>query len=275
MELVPSSTDGSGLVSTIRKFSMLSKNNIKRLNKLSLKKNRLKERQFLVEGDKMILELASSDYEIAELFVTSELETSVRKTFPKNMPVHVISIEELKKISQLKTPQNSLAVCRIPETPVIPLFINDALSLYIDSIQDPGNLGTILRISDWFGIQNVFVSPETVDVFNPKVIQASMGSFARVRVYETGFETVENLAKKSQAIIYGAFMEGSNVYEQTLAGKAILVVGNEGNGIRPEIEARVDHKLSIPNFSLNDQKAESLNVSVATAVLCSEFKRKH
>jgi len=253
---------------------MISKNTIKRLNKLSLKKNRLKERQFIVEGDKMVLELAASDYEVTELFVTPGLESSVRKIFLENTSIQVIPHDELKKISLLKTPQNSLAICKMPDPPCFPLYLEEKLSLYLDSVQDPGNLGTILRICDWFGIQNVFVSPETVDLYNPKVIQASMGSFARVRVYETNFETVKELAAKSNITTYGAFMNGENVYKQTLAEKAILVLGNEGNGIRSEIENLINQKLSIPNFSVNKQKAESLNVSVATAILCSEFKRK-
>ena len=253
---------------------MISKNTIKRLNRLSLKKNRLKEKLFIIEGDKMVLELVSSDYKITELFVTSELGASVHKTFAATIPVHVISHDDLKKISQMKTPQNSLAVCEIPDELSLPLYLEEKLSLYLDSIQDPGNLGTILRICDWFGVQNVFLSPETVDLYNPKVIQASMGSFARVRVYEIDFEQVKKLAIKSNAVIYGAFMDGENVYDHSLAEKAILVVGNEGNGICSEIEKQVNKKLSIPNFSENKQKAESLNVSVATAVLCSEFKRK-
>lgn len=251
---------------------MLSKNTIKRLNQLVNKKNRLKEKLFIVEGDKMIAELASSAYEVAELYVTPELESLVSNNkFPQSN-VQVVTHAELKKISQLKTPQNSLAVCRIPAQTAFPVQI-DSLCVYLDSIQDPGNLGTILRICDWFGIQYVFLSPDTVDLFNPKVIQASMGSFARVKVYEAEFGKVRSLAEKSDAAVYGAFMDGGNVYHQKLAAKAVLVVGNEGNGIREEIEVLIDQKLSIPNFSANQQKAESLNVSVATAILCSEFRR--
>ncbi len=252
---------------------MLSKNTIKRLNQLVIKKNRLKEKLFIVEGDKMILELAKSEYEVAELYITSEMEEAVSQLHFQNTKVHLVTHEELKKISQLKTPQNSLAVCRIHDQLQIPDVLSEPLSVYLDGIQDPGNLGTILRICDWFGIQNVYVSPDTVDLYNPKVIQASMGSFTRVQVHESGFEAVQSLASNSGAIIYGAFMNGQNVYVQSLAKKAILVMGNEGNGIRPEIECQIDKKLSIPNFSDMEQKAESLNVSVATAVLCSEFKR--
>lgn len=253
---------------------MLSKNTIKRLNQLAIKKNRLKENLFIVEGDKMILELAQSEYEVAELYVTPELETAISQVHFQNTKVHTISHEELKKISQLKTPQNSLAVCHIRTSLQIPDVLSETLSIYLDGIQDPGNLGTILRICDWYAIQHVFVSSDTVDLYNSKVIQASMGSFARVQVYEAEFDAIKSLAAQSGAVIYGAFMNGENIYTQDLAKKAILVMGNEGNGIRPEIECQLTQKLSIPNFSTKEQKAESLNVSVATAVLCSEFKRK-
>lgn len=253
---------------------MISKNTIKRINQLSTKKNRQIEQLFLVEGDKMIRELVASHFEIVELFITTELKETLRKEDWKNTQIQEVEPEDLKKISQLKTPQNSLAVCKIPGQQPFPVLLEDPLSVYLDSIQDPGNLGTILRICDWFGIQNLFLSPDTVDVFNPKVIQASMGSFARVRVFEAEFETVKELAHKSQAIVYGAFMDGINIYEQSLSKKAILVMGNEGNGISASIGKQIDRKLSIPNFSERDQKAESLNVSVATAILCSEFKRK-
>jgi len=252
---------------------MISKNTIKRLNQLSLKKNRLKEGLFLVEGDKMIKELASSDYRVVELFVTPELEAFIADVRFKNTSVQIVSPDELRKISQLKTPQNSLAVCLIPDEIQLPDHLEDSLSVYLDSIQDPGNLGTIIRICDWFGVQSLFVSPGTVDLYNPKVIQASMGSFARVHIWESDFDEIKKLAIKSDATIYGAFMEGENVYKQSLRKKAVLVMGNEGNGVSAQIENQIDKKISIPNFSENESKAESLNVSVATAILCSEFKR--
>lgn len=222
----------------------------------------------------MILELAGSDYKVTELYITTEMEPSISKDKFPDTHIQLVSSAELKKISQLKTPQNSLAVCCIQDQYQLPQLLTESLSVYLDGIQDPGNLGTILRICDWFGIQHIFVSADTVDIYNPKVIQASMGSFARVKVYETEFAVVKSLATKSEAVIYGAFMDGENVYNQKLAKKAILVMGNEGNGIRPEIENQINQRVSIPNFSDSQQKAESLNVSVATAVLVSEFKRK-
>lgn len=252
---------------------MISKNTIKRVNQLALKKFRQKEKLFLVEGDKMVLELANSEWDIDELFVTPGFEPIVKKAGVAARILHVVTQQELKQISRLKTPQNALAVCKIPIGETLPGFLDESLSVYLDSVQDPGNLGTIIRICDWFGVENIFVSPETVDVFNPKVIQASMGSFSRVRVYECTIQEMKTLSAKSEATLYGAFMDGANVYKQQLATKAVLVMGNEGNGISEETEKLIDQKLSIPNFSANVQRAESLNVSAATAILCSEFKR--
>ena len=148
------------------------------------------------------------------------------------------------------------------------------MSVYLDGVQDPGNLGTIIRLCDWFGIQNIFCSNDTVDLYNPKVIQASMGSFMRVTVFESELSALKKIAQKSGAVIYGTFMEGENVYRAELASKAVLVMGNEGNGIREKSVQLIDRKVSIPNFSAANSKAESLNVSVATAILCSEFKRR-
>ncbi|WP_233376300.1 TrmH family RNA methyltransferase [Maribellus sp. CM-23] len=254
-------------------FSMISKSKIKQLSSLAIKKYRNSAGLFLVEGDKMVLELAKSHIGIAELIITSELEQAVHEHGLQPETITIASKDELKKVSQLKTPQNSLAVCRIPEQKPLPETLSDDLTLYLDGIQDPGNMGTIIRICDWFGIRNIFCSAETVDPFNPKVIQASMGSFARVSVTECDFMQFRTIAQNSGATIYGTFMEGSNVYTGNLSKKSVLVMGNEGNGISDAIKNAVDQKISIPNFSENEHKAESLNVSVATAILCSEFKR--
>ena len=134
-------------------------------------------------------------------------------------------------------------------------------------------MGTIIRICDWYGVKHVFCSPDSVDLFNPKVIQASMGSFNRVTVHECEFSDLFTLAQKSNTPCYGAFMTGNNIYSEQLPQQAVLVMGNEGNGIREFVEKQINTRLSIPNFSENNVKAESLNVSVATAIICSEFKR--
>lgn len=222
----------------------------------------------------MVQEIIHSSFSVKEIYATSDFESRINKTaFPQNK-VALVDYSELKKISQLKTSQNAIAVCELPEKKDLPETLNSNLSLYLDGIQDPGNLGTIIRICDWYGILHVFCSPDTVDLYNPKVIQASMGSFMRVSVYECELDKLKTIAQNSGATIYGAFMDGENVYHAELASKAILVMGNEGNGIRDESIQLIDQKISIPNFSKSESKAESLNVSVATAILCSEFKRR-
>lgn len=251
---------------------MIGKNTIKLITSLKQKKYRSKENLFVAEGDKLVSEVIRSNLTIRELFITSD--------FPEKEPdqakIHRISAveyNELKKVSYLTTPQNSLAICHIPVSKPFPERLEQNLSLFLDGIQDPGNMGTILRICDWFGITNVFCSKDTVDIYNPKVVQASMGSFLRVHIWECEYDQLVQLAQASEATLYGAFMDGNNLYTDSLDKNAILVMGNEGRGIRPEVEKLIQKRISIPNFSLNNTKAESLNVSVATAIICSEFKR--
>ncbi len=252
---------------------MLSKSTIKLIKSLALKKYRKQENLFLVEGDKLVLEVIHSHLKIKELIITPEFE-NINKTDTKNIEkITRVDFNDLKKCSLLKTPQGSIAVCRIPSQKAMPAELNKSLSLYLDGIQDPGNMGTIIRICDWFGIEHVFCSPDTVDLYNPKVIQASMGSFKRISLWRCEFDTLKLLAEQSGTTIFGAFMDGQNIYTTQLPHNALLVMGNEGNGIRPDVEGLIDKKISIPNFSSNTNKAESLNVSVATAIICSEFKR--
>ena len=253
---------------------MLGKNTIKLIKSLALKKYRTKEGLFLVEGDKLVSELLNSQLQVQNLIVTEDFPIPKELTLRNVEKVSGTMYSEIKKASLLKSPQNSIAICRIPETRSLPEDLKDTFSLYLDGIQDPGNLGTIIRICDWFGITQLFCSPDTVDLYNPKVIQASMGSFNRVKIWETDFEEVAQIAKTSGIKTYGAFMHGENLYNESLPKSALLVMGNEGNGIRQKVENLLDQRLSIPNMSTQTEKAESLNVSVATAIICSEFKRK-
>ncbi len=177
--------------------------------------------------------------------------------------------DDINRASLLKNPQNSLAVCKLPDDLSLPDTIND-LAIYLDGIQDPGNLGTIIRICDWFGINQLFCSPDTVDMYNPKVIQATMGSFCRLHAQKTTFELVAQIAINSNATIFGAYMDGNNIYHEELPAKALLVMGNEGNGIGHEPEQFIERKIGIPKFKA---EAESLNVAIATAIICSEFRR--
>lgn len=252
---------------------MVSKNTIKLIKSLSFKKVRNKEKLFLVEGDKNTAEVIKSNIKIEKLIATSEF-LGIQNLELKNIPtIQEVSPKDIKKASILKNPQNSIAICKLPDSKALPKQFSE-LSIYLDDIQDPGNLGTIIRICDWFGINHLYCSPKTADVFNPKVIQASMGSFCRVDVFYVSFETIAGMAAKQKIPIAGALLEGDNIYEQNLPGKAILVMGNEGNGISPEIEKQISKKVKIPSFNPNSESAESLNVSVATAIFCSEFKRQ-
>ena len=179
-----------------------------------------------------------------------------------------ISVTELEKISSLKTPQDAIAQIRIPEWPV--LRHNDlkgCFSLVLDGIQDPGNMGTIIRIADWFGIINLICSEDTVDIYNPKVVQASMGSLSRVKVHYIG---LSQFLSQIKLPIYGALLDGENIYDSDFGDEGLLLMGNEGNGIRPEIQKLITKAVTIPRIG----KAESLNVAIATSLFCYEVSRK-
>lgn len=250
----------------------MNKSTIKLIKSLAHKKNRMKEQLFLVEGDKNVAEVIRSGIIIEKIFGTRSFIASLQNEGTLH-PVTEVSRTDIGRASLLKTPQNSLALCRIPEDSPLPQQIR-GLNIYLDGIQDPGNLGTILRICDWFGLQRVFCSPDTADVYNPKVIQASMGSFCRVKVIKTAFRNLARVAEKNNTIVYGAFLEGENLYQTEFGNNALMVLGNEGNGIRAETEQYIAERISIPSFSNNPDHAESLNVSVATAIICSEFMRR-
>ena len=252
---------------------MVSKSTIKLIKSLAQKKFRTKEKLFLVEGDKNVLETLKSNYSVEKLFAIKSFISSHSEDCKKAKELIEIEYLELNKASLLKTPQNCLAICKLPERQDFPEETKNNLSIFLDDIQDPGNLGTIIRICDWFNVEYLFCSPNTVDMYNPKVIQASMGSFCRIQTYEASFNEIENFSASKNIPIYGAFLEGENIYKQSLPQKAILVMGNEGNGIQEEIEKKILNKIRIPEFSSEGNGAESLNVSVATSIICSEFKR--
>jgi len=238
---------------------MLSKNQIKQISRLKQKKFRIQDQLFVVEGVKTITELLQSNFELFELYTTKVFNSGAKNEI-------LISETELKRISFLKTPNTALALFKMPRR--APIASNE-LILALDDVRDPGNLGTIIRLCDWFGITDLVCSLETVDCFNPKVVQASMGSISRVNVsYLELLEFLEN----SKLSVFGAFMEGKNIYKSTLPHQGILVMGNEANGISKPIEALVKTKISIPQFG-QIQETESLNVAMATSILLSEFKR--
>lgn len=254
-------------------IKMITKNTIKLIKSLNLKKIRVKENLFLVEGDKNVKESLNSKFEVKKLYATAEFIQSAQQFAHKAEMIIEVTKQEINKASLLKNPQNSFAICSIPEAVTIPSYWGN-LSVYLDDIQDPGNLGTIIRICDWFGIENLFCSPNSADLYNPKVIQATMGSYCRVEVFRTEFAPLNEIAKKTKTPILGTFTNGENIYKKILPKRALLVFGNEGNGINPAIENLFDLRLSIPSFNKKQEGAESLNVSVAAAIICAEFNRQ-
>lgn len=239
---------------------MVSKNQIKLINSLQQKKYRKLHNLFIAEGKKVIQELIDANFTLEHLFVTKE------NLFDATLHSELISDNELKKISALTTANDCLAVFKIKE---VNSKASLGLELALDNIKDPGNMGTIIRLCDWFGISKIVCTEETVDIYNPKVVQATMGSLARVEVLYTN---LTDYLKTTDLEIFGTFMEGKNIYKQELPTKGIIVMGNEANGISTEIENLVTQKISIPRFG-NLQQTESLNVATATAVILSEFKR--
>lgn len=240
---------------------MVSKNQIKLITSLEQKKFRQMHKLFIAEGVKVIQELLLSNFELEHLYVT---EPVFEKTNEKL--ISTISESDLKKISCLSTPNNCLALFKIPDEKSID---ESGLVIALDDIRDPGNFGTIIRLCDWFGIHQIICSEQTVDVYNPKVIQATMGSLARVNV---SYVNLPNYLKSSKKTVFGTFMNGANVYQETLAADGILVLGNEANGISNEVEKYITQRLAIPRFGAI-KKTESLNVATATAIFLSEFKR--
>lgn len=241
---------------------MISKNQIKLIKSLQQKKYRKLYQLFIVEGVKVIQELLNSNYELVELYATQELFSNVEKS-----KINFISEAELKSISALVTPNECLAVFIIPEK--VKVAYSDTTHIALDDIRDPGNMGTIIRLADWFGIQNIVCSEETVDVYNPKVIQATMGSIARVNVM---YCDLKSYLLNVKVPVYGTLLEGNNIYKETLMQPSIIVLGNESNGISQEIQQLITHKITIPRFGTL-QQTESLNVATATAIVLSEFCR--
>ncbi|MGC6432314.1 MAG: TrmH family RNA methyltransferase [Jejuia sp.] len=238
---------------------MLSKNEIKYINRLGSKKYRLKENCFVVEGIKTINELLQSNLVLQHLYTTESFNIDAKDET-------IISESDLRRISFLKNPNKALAVFQIPNKEIVE---ENNLILALDEVRDPGNLGTIIRLCDWFGIKHLVCSKQTVDCYNPKVLQATMGSIARVKV---SYLDLKSFLENTNLPVFGAFMDGDNVYKYQLPEKGVLVMGNEANGISDEISRIIDARISIPRFG-DLQATESLNVATATAILLSEFRR--
>lgn len=233
------------------------------------KKTRKEEQVFLAEGPKLVGDLLGH-FRCRFLAATS----SWLQAHPQTEAEEVTEVpqEDLTRASLLKTPQQVLAVFEQPQHTLHPEIVRHSLCLALDDIQDPGNLGTIVRLADWFGIEHIICSQNTVDVYNPKTIQATMGGIARVKVHYTSLP--DFIRSLGDIPVFGTFLDGKNMYEQPLSAHGLIVMGNEGKGIGKEVASLINRKLYIPNYPQGRETSESLNVAIATAVICAEFRRQ-
>ncbi len=248
----------------------ISKNKIKYIRSLEQKKTRREEGVFVAEGPKLTGDLLGC-FHCRYLAATTEWMNA--HPLVQADEKDIANLEDLQRASLLKTPQDVIAVFEQRNELTDTSVIERELCLALDDVQDPGNLGTIIRIADWFGIEHIFCSLGTADVYNPKVVQATMGALARVHVHYLSLtELIEGL---KEVPVYGTFLNGTNIYMQSLSETGLIVMGNEGNGISAEVRKLVNRKLYIPNFPAGRSTSESLNVAVATAITCAEFRRRY
>lgn len=251
----------------------ISKNKIKFIHSLEQKKNRRQENAFIAEGHKTVGDLLLEGFEPLLIVHTEEWKSPI--ILPSSTEIIQTSEEYLIKTSLLVHPQQVIGVFKIPQETQcsIELIAEKDLVLCLDGIQDPGNLGTIIRTADWFGIRHLFCSQQTVDAFSPKVVQATMGSIARVNIHYTDIAALLK-GLKHNTPIYGTLLNGDDIYQQKLDNRGVIIIGNEGKGISEEIQQLITHRLTIPTFNTSNKTAESLNVSIATAIVLSEFRRQ-
>ena len=249
----------------------LSKAKIKLYSSLSKKKYRQAEGLFVVEGTKCVLD--TIDYFSVETIVAVNewYEQHCEIKLPEDRCLKATH-RQMEQISSLSTAPEVIGIYRIPEWKIDYDSIENDLTLLLDGVQDPGNLGTIMRIADWFGIRQIIASPDTVDVFNPKTIQATMGAISRVKVYYTSL--TEFLSQRNDLPVYGTLLDGKNIYETELSDRGLIIMGNEGNGISEEVRKFITESLLIPAYPVGATTSESLNVGVATAITISEFRRR-
>ena len=251
---------------------MISKNKIKYIHSLESKKNRDKERVFVAEGPKVVEDIMALR-KPKLIAATAQWLQHNGKAIPCDCETIEVSDEELAKTSFMQHPQQVLAIFDQERDELHTEHFADSLTLVLDGVQDPGNLGTIIRIADWFGITSVVCSRDTADIYNPKVVQSTMGSIARIKTFYTDLkEFISTLPAGTP--VYGTLLEGENIYSQELTGNGLIVMGNEGKGISPEIRKLISRGIRIPNYPPGRETADSLNVAVATAIVCAEFRRK-
>jgi TrmH family RNA methyltransferase len=255
----------------------ISKIRIKQLALLKQKKTRDEQNLFVAEGEKIITELLNSKTEIVTIVAVKEWIEINQNNCNNSIELLEATKEDLKRVSLMTTPNKVAAYVKTPVTLLDINILDKKLTLVLDEIQDPGNLGTIIRLAEWFGIENIICSNNSVDLYNPKVIQATMGAFLKVNVYyvdlERFFREINN--KKNKLAIFGTFMEGKSIYSVSLPPEGLIVLGNESKGISETLRAFIDEKITIPSFNNNSKNIDSLNVSVAAAIICSEFRRRN
>jgi TrmH family RNA methyltransferase len=245
---------------------MLSKSQISFIKSLHQKKYRKENGLFIIEGIKSLLEFNNSRYQIQSIYYLPQYQSLLPKLAP-NIELFEVNNAELSKISTLQAPPGLLALLRIPKESVSDhRVLRDTYSIALDGVQDPGNLGTIIRTADWFGFKNVICSENTVEVYNPKTVQATMGSLARVNVF---YVNLPNYLSEATIPVYAAMLSGKNLFEVKWQKEGILVLGNEGQGISSQVADTVANAITIPRIGA----AESLNVSISGAIICAEISR--
>ena len=249
----------------MRRSPRLKLMNTKLIRSLQIKKFRESERLFVVEGVKMVEEALASGFHVPMVYVSRE------DLFASTPQRQLISEREMGQISQLSSPSPALALVEIPQRALPESYDAQALYIGLDAVRDPGNLGTMLRIADWFGIAAIFASPDTVEVYNPKVIQASMGAIFRIPVYYTPLEALIHTAGLP---VLGTSLDGKPLYEADFEPRGLLLMGSESHGLSPALQALANQLLYIPSYPPNAQGSESLNVAVATAIICAECRRR-
>ncbi len=252
----------------------ITKAEIKRVRRLKQRKFRDEEHLFVAEGRKCV----SSLFERFTHGFVIIREGSEHLSVPKDMRLLEASASEMEQLSQLQTPSDVIGVFEMPSEEIstedILNLSKKELILLLDEIQDPGNLGTIIRTADWFGVHHIVCSPTSADVYNPKTVQATMGSIARVRVSYTGLPELLRSANQQAIPVYGTLLQGENIYSSTLSPAGLLIMGNEGRGISHELQHFLTSSLFIPSYPPDAPTAESLNVSIATAIVLAEFRRR-
>jgi TrmH family RNA methyltransferase len=252
---------------------VIGKSRIKLVRSLEQRKYRCRYRLFVAEGDKIVREMLASHLKVASLIATEEwLMQLPAPLLAKSCETLTADDRELSQISTLKTSRHAVALVEIPEYEINDRELSSGLSLYLDKVQDPGNMGAILRVADWFGIRYVMCGEGCADPYSPKTVQATMGAIIRVKTCPADTVTLQRL-KSAGLPVYGAFLQGDSVYSSTLAAHAVIVLGNESQGISDEVAQWIDRRLYIPPYPAGTPSSESLNVAAATAVICSEFRR--